>query len=100
MRLVAIPWHALGAAAVLSVVSYLAAASITRTFLSVAKFADERVLPPDMPHAVLAEKRLSRMILVTSYGCALRGAPRSGVTRSSVNFATHSSARVVGNRRR
>ena len=40
----------------------------------VAKFADERVLPPDMPHPVLADKLLSRVILVTRVGCALGGA--------------------------
>ena len=56
-----------------------------------AKFAERRVLPPDMPHPVLAETLLSRGTLVTSYGCALCGAPRSGVTRRSVNFAMHCS---------
>jgi hypothetical protein len=39
------------------------------------KFAAERVLPPDMPHAVLAEQHLSRVTHVTGYGSALRGAP-------------------------
>jgi len=40
-----------------------------------------------MPHPVLAELLLSRGILVTGTGCALGGAPRSGVTRPAVNFA-------------